>query len=177
MSNQTPSPEDTSSGAVCVSRPSGGKVLTTCNALLRKGGTIYIGTRNLEFIDHLMGLKTFSSHSRDIQFLDKENFGATFRSGVWTMQHFHSTSSLEELLKLYFGKVQTMGERHSSQIYAIASDPLDLDADKVLEAITKEFNMEYPHGKLRLKQFAPEPKGHFPEGTLRSRASGGGRVS
>ncbi len=121
-------------------------VMTTCNALLRKGGTIYLGTRNLQFHHHLNNLKTYTGTARGLEFLDKKNFAATFRSGVWTMQHFHSAESLEALLKEYFGKVQVSGKKASSQIYAVASDPLPLPREKVLAALNTEFNMEYPNG-------------------------------
>ncbi|MFI3244486.1 MAG: ParB N-terminal domain-containing protein, partial [Akkermansia sp.] len=52
-------------------------VLTTCNALLREGGTIYVGTRNLDFYDHLMNLKTYTGAARGIEFMDKNNFAAS----------------------------------------------------------------------------------------------------
>lgn len=121
-------------------------VMTTCNALLRKGGTIYIGTRNLGFQEHLNNSKIFTTEIRGIEFLDKKNFTATFRSGVWTMQHFHSKKTLEALLRQYFAKVQVTGERSGSQIYAVASEPLPLPREQVAKALTTEFNMEYPNG-------------------------------
>jgi len=62
------------------------------------------------------------------------------------MQHFHSTETLEALLRQYFAKVQVIGARAGSQIYAVASDPLPLPREKVEKALSTEFNMEYPNG-------------------------------
>ena len=121
-------------------------VLTTCNALLKKDGRIYIGTRSLRFTEHLKTFKTYNSHGRDIQFLDKENFGATYRSGVWTMQHFHTHDSLRNLLLEYFEHVELRGSEGEPQLYAIASNPRRLPRQKVLDALNTEFNMEYPGG-------------------------------
>ena len=130
-------------------------VLTTCNALLKQDGRIYIGTRSLPFTERLKTFKTYNSHGRDIQFLDKENFGATYRSGVWTMQHFHTHDSLRNLLLEYFENVEIKGRESEVQLYAIASHPRKLPRAKVEEAINVEFNMEYPgnyhhnmHGEL-----------------------------
>ena len=119
-------------------------VLTTCNALLKQDGRIYIGTRSLNFTERLKTFKTYNSHGRDIQFLDKENFGATYRSGVWTMQHFHTHESLRELLLQYFEKVEFFGSDSLPQLYAIAYHPKKLSREKIEEAINTEFNMEYP---------------------------------
>lgn len=119
-------------------------VLTTCNALLKQDGRIYIGTRSLAFTERLKTFKTYNSHGRDIQFLDKENFGATYRSGVWTMQHFHTHESLKGLLMQYFETVELKGSESEAQLYAIASRPRKLPRTKVEEAINVEFNMEYP---------------------------------
>ena len=130
-------------------------VLTTCNALLKQDGRIYIGTRSLPFTERLKTFKTYNSHGRDIQFLDKENFGATYRSGVWTMQHFHTHDSLRNLLLEYFENVEIKGRESEVQLYAIASHPRKLPRTKVEKAINVEFNMEYPgnyhhnmHGEL-----------------------------
>jgi len=130
-------------------------VLTACNALLKQDGRIYIGTRSLNFTERLKTFKTYNSHGRDIQFLDKYNFGATYRSGVWTMQHFHTHETLRELLLQYFERVEFYGSDSLPQLYAIAYHPRKLGRAKIEEAINTEFNMEYPgnyrhnrHGEL-----------------------------
>lgn len=119
-------------------------VLTTCNALLKSNGRIYIGTRNIKFTERVANFLKNNAKARDIQFLDKENFGATYRSGVWTMQHFHSHESLRKLLEEYFYKVEMRGTENDSQIYAVASCPRPLSTEKIVEAVNAEFNMEYP---------------------------------
>lgn len=126
-------------------------VLITCNALMKQEGRLYVGTRSLTFSERLKTFRTYNGHCRDIQFLDKDNFGATYRRGVWTMQHFHTHESLKELLLQYFGKVELKGSELDAQLYAIATHPRKLPRVKVEEAVNVEFNMEYPgnyrHGK------------------------------
>lgn len=129
-------------------------VLTTCNALLSKTGRIYIGTRSLEFTERLKTFKKNNTKTRELQFLDKDRFGATYRSGVWTMQHFHTHDTLRELLSQYFENVEIRGSQHEPQIYAIASIPRELPREKVVDAINTEFNMEYP-GNYRHNKHSP----------------------
>ncbi len=119
-------------------------VLTACNALMRKDARIYIGTRSLPFTLSRENFKSYNSHGRDIQFLDSENFGATYRSNTWTMQHFHSHESLKKLLLEYFEEVELRGNENEPQLYAIASRPRLLPRKKIEDAINVEFNMEYP---------------------------------
>lgn len=128
-------------------------VMTACNALLKRGGRIFVGTRSWHFHEHTMKCEKKCSKQRELQFIDKDNFTATYRSGVWTMQHLHTLDSLKNLLLQYFENVETFNG--NSQIYAIASCPRNLDRAKVEAAINEEFNMEYPgnyhhnrHGEL-----------------------------
>ena len=117
-------------------------VLTCCNALMKADGVLYLATRSLESVERRTRATKATVKSRIIEFLDKENFSATFRQGNWTLQHFHSVDSLQSLLKNYFHQVEvTPG---SSQNYAICSDPIALSEDMYREALTEEFNIEYP---------------------------------
>ena len=117
-------------------------VLTCCNALMKRDGTMYLATRSMESVERRTRAKKATVKSRTIEFLDKDNFSATFRQGNWTLQHFHSVDSLQSLLKNYFHQVEvTPG---SSQNYAICSDPIALSEDMYREALTEEFNIEYP---------------------------------
>ena len=126
-------------------------VLTACNALASKNGMLILGTRNKGFLDKALDYKYTNAPSRNIEFLDKENFSATFRAGVWTIQHFHTHATLRKLLEEYFYDVEIIGVRSASQIYAIAKRPRKLDDDRVREALEIEFNMEYP-GEYRHNQ-------------------------
>lgn len=129
-------------------------VLTACNALLGNKGRIHIGTRSYAFTERLKTFKKNNTKSRDLQFLDKDNFGATYRSGVWTMQHFHTHESLRKLLLQYFEQVEIHGGEGEPQIYAVASIPRKLPRAKVEEAVNVEFNMEYP-GDYRHNRHEP----------------------
>lgn len=119
-------------------------VLTTCNALLKENGSLYIGTRNKGQIDSTLNSSRCIEKVKSLEFLDKDNFSATFRNGVWTLQKFHTKESLKEVCLKYFNNVETMGS--GSQIYAICRNPKRLAKDDYVEALNIEFNMEYPNG-------------------------------
>ena len=119
-------------------------VLTTCNALLKENGRLYIGTRNKDQIDSVLNNSRCIEKERSIEFLDKDNFSATFRKGVWTLQKFHTKGSLKEVCLKYFNEVETMGS--GSQIYAICKNPKKLSLDDYEQALEIEFNMNYPNG-------------------------------
>lgn len=123
-------------------------VLTACNAFTAADGTFYAATRNLENIDARARAKTSSSRgNRGVQFLDENNFSATFREGVWTLQHFHTPDGLVELLSRYFGDVKLAKTKSSgSALQAVCRRPLPLGADRYRKALDVELNMEYPNG-------------------------------
>lgn len=117
-------------------------VLTTCNALMKPNGIIYIGTRSFESVEDREKALIATVKGRILEFLDKDNFSATFRQGNWTLQRFHSVASLKCLLEKYFTKIKII--HGSSQNYAICSGPIALTIEEYLEALNIEFNMEYP---------------------------------
>lgn len=120
-------------------------VLTACNALMAKDGVFYTGTRNLKVINERLNQKQSADAARYIEFLDDENFSATFRKGVWTLQKFHDAESLEQLLSKYFDEVQVFDSK-KTQIYAVCKKPKKLSLDHYTKSLNIEFNMEYPNG-------------------------------
>lgn len=120
-------------------------VLTTCNALLKNDGTMYIGTRNIKSVEDALNYRKSTDKVRGIEFMDKDNFSATFRKGVWTMQKFNTKESLEILLSKYFGDVY-VNSSNKNQLYAICKQPKKLSKEKYKTALNIEFNMEYPNG-------------------------------
>ena len=120
-------------------------VLATCNAFLKKNGMFITGTRNIGKTETSANLNKTTSRTRELEFLDKNNFSATFRNGVWTMQHFHSKQTLKDLLSNYYEEVKTYGNKTSSQVYAVATKPKALDKDYLSKALEFELNMEYPN--------------------------------
>ena len=138
-------------------------VCATCNAFLKSDGMFITGTRNLGQIERKANLSQTNDKARCLQFLDKENFSATFRNGVWTMQHFHTFETLKDLLSNYFEEVKVYGTKTSSNIYAIAHKPKKLDLDYVEKALEFELNMEYPNGfkhnrHIKIKKLIIEEK-------------------
>lgn len=121
-------------------------VACSCMAFLKDSGTFFTATRNIGSIRKTEGAKQAINKCRDLEFLDKNNFTATFRDGVWTMQHFHSQKSLECLLKKYFVAVNTFGHSTSSQVYAVCQKPIRQREEFTREALEFELNMEYPNG-------------------------------
>lgn len=120
-------------------------VLTCCNALTSQDGTFFTGTRNLQVVQDRGNLETSSDSVRYIEFLDKDNFSATFRKGTWTMQKFHDKESLTRTLKRYFEDVQVV-DKGATQIWAVCRKPKDLGKERYEKALNIEFNLEYPGG-------------------------------
>lgn len=121
-------------------------VAAVCRGFLKNDGTFFTATRNLGSVESKARFLKIRGSKRDIEFLDKKNFSATFRSGVWTMQHFHSKETLERLLYKYFETVDVYGESTGSNIYAICKNPKEIDLLYLDEALEFELNMEYPRG-------------------------------
>lgn len=132
-------------------------VLTTCNSFMKSDGVFYTATRNLLAPQKQMTFKKDTGKVRRIEFLDPENFCATFRNGLWTMQHFHTAEGLRDLLLKYFHKVELCCNEADPMLSARAQYPRKLDLSHVEKALEFELNMEYPHGyrhnqHLALKQ-------------------------
>ena len=117
-------------------------VMVACNSLLKDNGIFYTGTRNIASVKNFNKATT---QRRAIEFLDKDNFCATFRSGVWTMQKFNNEESLKRLCSKYFEDVKIIGAKQK-QIYAICKKPKKLNIEEYKKALDVEFNMEYPNG-------------------------------
>ncbi|MEU1307770.1 ParB N-terminal domain-containing protein [Streptomyces cinnamoneus] len=134
-------------------------VLIACNSLLAADGAFITGTRSLGSIEKKRtAKKTVSNKYRcGLDFLDENNFSATFRAGVWTMQKFHSPETLHSSLSRFFGDVQVKGSAKGSNIYAICRKPLAVPPDRRHLALETEFNMEYP-GNYRHNRHKPLTK-------------------
>jgi ParB family chromosome partitioning protein len=132
-------------------------VLASCNALTAADGTFYAATRNRAFTQmHSNSTYMRAAGARRIEFLDPDAFSASFRSGVWTLQHFHTVEGLRELLDRYFHDVSLSLAASASTIQAVCRRPRSLPESTLREALDAELNMEYPggyrhdrHGELR----------------------------
>lgn len=120
-------------------------VACICRLFLKPDGVFFTGTRNLGHIESKSRNTKVAQKGRGLEFLDKGNFSATFRSGVWTMQHFHSKETLSQLLERYYESVECLGTTTSTQIYAIAKNPLKIDREYAEKTLEFELNMEYPN--------------------------------
>lgn len=121
-------------------------VALVCRLFLRDDGVFFTSTRNLGAVESKYKLTYTRGIKRELEFLDRQNFSATFRSGVWTMQHFHTKESLETLMLKYFESVEVCGESTGSNIYAICRNPRAVDLQQAERALEFELNMEYPKG-------------------------------
>lgn len=120
-------------------------VMLTCNALMKQDGVFYTGTRNIrQTISQMNGDVAKSLHRR-IEFLDKDKYSATFRSGVWTLQKFHDKETLYALCRKYFKQVE-VEDTSSSQLFAVCREPVQWDMDEYKRVLNLEWNMEYPNG-------------------------------
>ena len=120
-------------------------VMLTCNALTSADGQLILGTRSLGSVEMMARLHKHAGKSRSLQFLDENNFTATFRSGCWTMQHFVSKDGLKALCEKYYEDVEVFGEETRSNIYAICKIPKEFSKTEFEMALNIEFNMEYPN--------------------------------
>ena len=120
-------------------------VMKTCNALMNENGKLYLGTRNKGNITRKEKATKSIEKNRSIEFFDKDDFSATYRKGVWTLQKFHTLESLKKMCSRYFDKVEVYGEEYKAQIYAICSKPKKFTQEEYKEALNIEFNMEYPN--------------------------------
>lgn len=118
-------------------------VLVCCNALMNQNGVLYLATRCLESVQEKSRQTKSTQKPRVLEFLDKNNFSATFRQGNWTLQRFHTFESLKKLLLIYFKDVTVKPGK--SQNYAICKNPKVLDEAVYKEAFEAEFNLEYPN--------------------------------
>lgn len=126
-------------------------VLTCCNALLKPNGTFYVGTSNKMFSDRTSNLSQMTNNHRYIEFMDNENYSATFRKGVWTLQKFHTQDSLRNLLENYFEEVNVI-DKAKSQLWEICTKPIKLSKKNYFEALNAEFNLEYSQNYRHNKQ-------------------------
>lgn len=122
-------------------------VLTACNALLKKDGVFYCSTRDIGMREQGKNdnKKTAIGKIREMEFLDKNNFSATFRNGVWTMQRFHTVESFTEILKKYF-EVVKLSHHSGTAMQMRCEKPINLSIERYEKALNVEFNMEYPKG-------------------------------
>lgn len=121
-------------------------VAAVCRAFLKQGGKFITGTRNLAVIEGKARFTKSNAKTRSLEFLDKNNYSATFRGGVWTMQHFHTLETLKELLDRYYDDVSVFrGKKSQSNIYAVCQQPKPIDIDYLSTALEFELNMEYPN--------------------------------
>lgn len=118
-------------------------VMTTCNSLLKEDGIFYTGTRNLKAAE--LDREVSTDGVRYVQFLDQDKFCATFRKGVWTLQKFNDTKMLYKLMKKYFDEVKVY-DSDKVQLFAICKKPKKLPLKEYEQALSIEFNMEYPGG-------------------------------
>jgi len=121
-------------------------VIIACAAFLKPDGELVLGTRNLGSVLSHARAGHATGKKRYIEFLDKDNFCATWRAGVWTMQHFHSGETLKTLLCAYFNEVETITTETGSNIYAIARKKKAIDHDRLRDALENELNFEYVNG-------------------------------
>ena len=120
-------------------------VLVSCNSLCKKDGVFFTGCRSLEWLEKAKTRTDgINASTRDIEFLDENNYSAVFRNGMWTIQKFHSKQQFYDLLKKYFEEVEII-DNSGDQYRAICHKPIELPIEAYEEALNIELNMEYPN--------------------------------
>ena len=119
-------------------------VLTSVNALLSSDGVLFTNGRAVETPNRQKDAGIDTGSVRRIEFLDKDNFSATYRDGRWTLQHFHSLPDLMKLLREYFVSVEHVGSDNYHRVRV--EGPRPLGEERYREALNTELNMEMPGG-------------------------------
>ena len=119
-------------------------VMLSCNSLMKEDGICYIGTRSIKQTISQMNSTVSAGMHRRIEFLDKDNYSAVFRQGVWTLQKFNDKDSLYALCKKYFKNVKVY-DTTTTQLFAICKEPIQWDMDEYKRVLNLEWNMEYPN--------------------------------
>lgn len=120
-------------------------VLTTVNALCAIDGRCFTNCRSLERTRALAKAGTSGTGRRLIEFLDGDNFSATYHNDMWTIQHFHGKDEFAELCSHYFGSVRHTGSDNYHRFEL--RDPLPLGESAYFNALDAELNMVLPGGK------------------------------
>jgi ParB family chromosome partitioning protein len=124
-------------------------VVVVCNALLRKGGKLYISGRRWEFIEGLKrNRKQKDIKHRNVEFLDGNGFSALFRAGEWFYQKFHTREMAKNVItSCGFEIVHHEEYVGKSSWQIVAKKVYEMPGDEMLKSIEREFSLPLPNGK------------------------------
>jgi ParB family chromosome partitioning protein len=133
-------------------------VLTTVNALCRKGGLIVFSGRARGIVDRLTQKRKVSTgKTRDVWFLDRDGITAMYQRGVWLYQKFHNLAQVKELGARYIGPHFEVvdhdrpggakTEIRSSSFAVHGRKLVEFSPEEVHAALKFEFNLPLPEGK------------------------------
>jgi ParB family chromosome partitioning protein len=133
-------------------------VLTTVNALCRKGGLVVFSGRARGIVDRLTQKRKVSTgKTRDVWFLDRDGITAMYQRGVWLYQKFHNLAQVKELGARYIGPHFEVvdhdrpggakTEIRSSSFAVHGWKMVEFPREEVHAALKFEFNLPLPEGK------------------------------
>lgn len=123
-------------------------IMLTVNSLLKGNGVLYCTTRNaLQLQEPLRKKVVQKTKRRNVFYADKNNYTASFNSGTWTMQKFHTREQFLALLNRYFDKIELLKSDSPNSIFtAKCMCPKPFPISEMERVLNIEFNMEYPGG-------------------------------
>lgn len=110
---------------------------------------LFISGRPIDTVLNKYELKTDRYNAkRFLEFLDRDNFSANYRTGQWYFQHYHSKDQV-------VGLIERNGFRVASIDWAKNGDSFQIEADKIAtlpgdvyrKAVMFEFNLPLPNNK------------------------------
>jgi len=117
-------------------------VIRTLAALCAPDGVVCIGTRSLEAEHQIMSGRT-ATQGRRVTYLGPDGREVLMWKGVLLTMKYHTRDTLVEALWPYFKTVQYVKAASATHL-VLCGEPKAQNRDKLLTALTEEFNPPYP---------------------------------
>lgn len=122
-------------------------VLHCINAFCKPGGKLFFSGRSREGVEsRAAATLTSQAQMRHVEFCDADGFTADFIRGEWFFQKYHYRDRVLELVRQYATTGEAMLRENESQWRVGCTKDVQLDHDRVLQAIHREFSLPWPDG-------------------------------
>lgn len=121
-------------------------VIRVCNVFTND--KLYISGRPLDAaIGHMSSKVDRHINKRFVEFLDDNNFTATFREGQWYYQHYHSKEDVDNLLSYNGFKIERLDWRkYGDSWQATCKKIAEVNREQAKKAVEFEFTLPLPGG-------------------------------
>ena len=124
-------------------------VMTLVNAFCRPGGLICASGRRMANEDkvHKTTKQADADHRRRHHFFDEHGFTAKLGRGQWFFQRFHTDDEANAYPARYGYDGEADVRLDGEQWFSAGYKTRDLDEARVIEALAREFDLEWPNGQ------------------------------